>query len=440
MYLNTVTPSARTKLKLLTLALSLGVSGMACAHPGDMAKSFGSGDAVDFAVPDLAIVPSERIVVDHLNRVLFSYNAASGTHIRAMDASGAIDSSFGISGDLVPSDGAVDVKVDSANRIVVITGITAKGVAGIELSRYLSNGSVDSSFGSSGSTKIFYAAGDIYPNALTIDANDNIFALGEDGSSPGETHLLVAKVDSTGSADLSFGTSGVTSIATMPAGYDETNSQDIAIDHEGNIYLTGYTTLDDGTIVNSLAKVTSTGMPDVSFGGGASFVQLDVASADFTFAQSIAIDAKNNVLVAGGAGTYTNSQMFVARYLSDGNMDASFNGSGIELLNVESSDHAEVGTVLIDAKDRIVLTGASATGTGAVPALSVARLNNDGSLDTSFGHIGTETLVDKAWKGKSAFTHGQNIVICGDYYGGGLMMIDEIVGYDPLVISPPTGF
>ncbi len=440
MFLNSVGTRARTKLQFLTLAMSLAVSGMAFAHPGDMAKSFGSGGSIDIATPDLAVLPGERIVVDHSNRAVFSYTTTSGSHIRAIDASGAVDSSFGALGDLAPSDGVVDMKVDSANRIVVITGITIKGAGGIQLSRYLNNGSIDSSFGSLGSTSIFYAAGDIYPSALTIDSNDNIFALGEDGSSIDETHLLVAKVDSTGSVNLSFGSSGVTSIATMPAGYDETNAQDIAIDHDGNIYLTGYTTLDDGTIVNSLAKVTSTGMPDMSFGGGASFVQLDAASTDFTFAQSIAIDAKNNVIVAGGAGTYANSQMFVARYLSDGTLDTSFNGSGIELLNVETSDHAEVGTVLIDGKNRIVLTGVSATGPGAVPALSIARLNNDGSLDTSFGHSGTEMLADAAWKGKGAFTHGQNILIYGDYFGGGLMMMDEIIGYDPLVVSPPSGF
>jgi hypothetical protein len=81
MFLNTVGPRARTKLQLLTLAVSLGVSGIASAHPGDMAKSFGSGGAVGIGAPDLAIEPGERIVVDHSSRVVFSYTT-SGSHIR----------------------------------------------------------------------------------------------------------------------------------------------------------------------------------------------------------------------------------------------------------------------------------------------------------------------------------------------------------------------
>lgn len=127
-----------------------------------------------------------------------------------------------------------------------------------------------------------------------------------------------------------------------------------------------------------LARVTSGGVLDTTFLTGAGFNDT---------VRALAVDASGRI-VAGGSFTNVNgtNRNFIVRLNSDGGTDSSFNpGAGADnpvyavALYTNLTDTVNLG--------RSVIGGAFATFNGA-PRLGVARLNTNGTLDTTFD-IGT---------------------------------------------------
>src|SRR5207244_1122052 len=119
------------------------------------------------------------------------------------------------------------------------------------------------------------------------------------------------------------------------------------------------------------------GSPDTSFGGGG---QASLPGSLFPLA--LAIDASARIVVAGDVG----SDMGVARLNADGSPDTSFGNGGLVTIDFGGNDDA--AAVAIDAAGRIVLAGTAQTGSTSNFDFAVARLNGDGSLDTSFNGTG----------------------------------------------------
>jgi uncharacterized delta-60 repeat protein len=69
--------------------------------------------------------------------------------------------------------------------------------------------------------------------------------------------------------------------------------------------------------------------------------------------------------------------MMAARYNADGTLDTAFGTNGIATIDFGSGDEA-AKAVLIQGDGRIILTGNSSLG------FALARLNADGTLDTTF--------------------------------------------------------
>jgi len=158
----------------------------------------------------------------------------------------------------------------------------------------------------------------------------------------------------------------------------------------------------------------------------------------YTASYSILVDTHNRVLVGGSATNASVPQLFVARLDSDGTPDHFF-GGGVAFLAIAGTLESDGGHVLLDARGRVVITG-----TGTVPSydayFAAARLNDDGTVDATFGHGGTELLGTSAWNGYSTFTHDQSILVLGDATDGSSIMLNQLIGNPPLVVAPTSGF
>jgi uncharacterized delta-60 repeat protein len=84
------------------------------------------------------------------------------------------------------------------------------------------------------------------------------------------------------------------------------------------------------------------------------------------------------------AGTTAGTDFLVARYNPDGTLDTSFDGDGIATVDLGSIETATGLAIQSDGK--VVIVGSSGSDFG------VARLNSDGSLDTSFSADGKLTV------------------------------------------------
>src|SRR5439155_13478835 len=97
--------------------------------------------------------------------------------------------------------------------------------------------------------------------------------------------------------------------------------------------------------------------------------------------------------VAGGtASSVLSSDFALARYNDDGTLDDSFGGDGLVTTDfpVSSIPSDDVGhqVVIQQADGKIVVAGVSRDNIFGISAIALARYNTDGSLDATFGNNG----------------------------------------------------
>ncbi|HEX8146363.1 MAG TPA: Calx-beta domain-containing protein [Pyrinomonadaceae bacterium] len=131
---------------------------------------------------------------------------------------------------------------------------------------------------------------------------------------------------------------------------------------------------------------------DPTFGVGG-MVVTDLGA--YETAHAVAAQADGKLVVVGGAeapvqgpGASFVSDIFVLRYKADGSLDTTF-GSGGKVL-IDFGDTADSpSTVVVQADGKIVVVGIAfrfaSDGSGGVLDFALARLNADGTLDTTFG-------------------------------------------------------
>jgi uncharacterized delta-60 repeat protein len=116
-----------------------------------------------------------------------------------------------------------------------------------------------------------------------------------------------------------------------------------------------------------------------------------------TFGNANAIDANGKIVIAGTAELTQSrvSSMFVARMNTDGSPDTTFNGTGFEVLSSPPlTQLPSLRAVAIDAQGEIVVAGSFYETNNNLLEIVVARLNPDGSLDPSFGTNGMVLYSD----------------------------------------------
>src|SRR5436190_12438579 len=139
------------------------------------------------------------------------------------------------------------------------------------------------------------------------------------------------------------------------------------------------------TCLAALRSSIATALPgslDPSFGSGGTVVT--AIGAGDAAASAIAVQPDGRIVVAGFASNGTNDDFAVARYLTNGQLDASFGIGGVTLTNFGKSERADF--VAIQADGKIIAAGFSGNET------AVARYRTDGTLDPGFRGAGTVTV------------------------------------------------
>lgn len=165
---------------------------------------------------------------------------------------------------------------------------------------------------------------------------------------------------------------------TLDLGSPHDRAYDVAVQPDGKILVAGETF--PGAWNFALARYNRNGSLDSSFGAGG------IVRTEFGWGLGVAIqpDGKIVVVGAGGLPGHTGGADFaVARYNADGTLDPSFGAGGKAVADFGFSDVAY--EVAIQQDGKIVVAGSARRerfiGT---EAFGLARLNSDGSLDTSF--------------------------------------------------------
>jgi uncharacterized delta-60 repeat protein len=272
---------------------------------------------------------------------------------------------------------------------IIVPLLTATGVFG-----QAANGNLDPTFGSAGTVRTDFSGNIDRANAVAIQSDGKIVAAGSSFSSTKTVEdFIVARYNANGSLDKRFGNNGK---ITTDFFRNVDSISALAIQPDGKIVVAGVAQLagTGGTPrVFALARYTSDGRPDSSFGNGGSLTTS--FGGTFAAASAIMLQPDGKIVVAGTADfnpRVPNSGLdfAVARYNSNGILDASFGDAGKIVYDFFGSfDQANAAALQPDGKI-IVVGSASYDSFNRDIGFALTRFNADGTTDFGFGSGGKQ--------------------------------------------------
>jgi uncharacterized delta-60 repeat protein len=335
---------------------------------------------------------------------------------------GDFDPSFGTDGVTLTAIGesygsAYDMAIQPDGKII-LAGEARFGTNKFTLARYNTDGTLDADFGYEGIVTTTIADSDHGMSVVLQD--DGSIVLAGRTLSGSDYHGVVVRYTSIGEMDPTFGVSGIVHLN------DINNIESAIIQEDGKIVVGGY--YDDNF---TLARLNTNGTIDNSFGdnGYTITVLQDGSGQDcISYIKVVDLQSDGKIVAAG----FTNSpntyyDMAVARYTSDGQLDASFAVNGY--LTADLGGLADFGTALkIQDDGKIVIGGhkefAIITGVPEYDA-AIVRLDSDGNYDDTFGTDGIAffRLTEQA-------TYVDDITIQDD---GKILFTGQIVNYSAFI-------
>jgi uncharacterized delta-60 repeat protein len=405
---------SKTLAALLPLAGAL-LTAAAAAAPGKLDPGFGTGGLVTTATaPGAGADFQNGLAIQRDGRILVGgssdMGAAAGGHqwrISRYTHKGELDSSFGTGGTVttsMSSAGGFDEHVwnltlDRDGKIVAAgDAVTATGGFDVALARFNADGTLDTSFGTAG--KVTTAIGPdtrrdrAHDVAVMDDGKIVVAGFADMGPGAGRRNFMLARYNPDGTLDGTFGSGGIVITRVAPGdNNDVVTTNGLTIADAGKFILSGQANMGAGAggFNFALARYNPDGTLDGSFGSGG-IVTTAVAPGDnFDTASSVAIHPAGKIVAGGVAesGGFVFDWALV-RYNPDGSLDNSFGEGGKVTTNVgpgNSDDDEE--ELVIQSTGKILIGGSVAPTAVTVDSdFAIARYNDDGTLDGSFGSGG----------------------------------------------------
>jgi uncharacterized delta-60 repeat protein len=346
-----------------------------------------------------------RIFASAVSLALAFILVAANLSNQALAAVGDLDSSFGTNGKVTTqvladfnSASAVALQADGK---ILAAGLVSPGPGSEDfgLVRYLGNGSLDMNFGVGGKVTTAFNNSPAYANDIAVQANGYILVAGSlFNPAQGASDFAIVRYTTNGSLDVNFGAGGkvVTDFATNSSDY----AYAIALQADGKIVVAG-SSAPGAAYLNdlALARYNSNGSLDVNFGVGGKVTTAMLAGGN-EVATDLAIQADGKIVVVGQAAHSNTSDVVLARYSSNGNLDPGF-GIGGKVVT-DFSGTSDLASALVIQGDGRIVVGGSTTGPQDRDFV-VARYNSNGTPDGGFG-AGGHTISD--FNGSADFLGG----------------------------------
>lgn len=292
---------------------------------------------------------------------------------------GSLDSTFGVNGVTthaigISHDYLYSLALQSDGKIVAAGYYTHLATPYMVVTRYLTDGSLDSTFSTDGIASTGVSS---YGQAVAIQSDGKIVVGGAQANEFAAFRFLTD-----GSLDPTFDGDGVGLVA-VSGGADR--AMDMVILPDGKVLLAGASNI-GGTAQSALAVLLTDGTPDLGFGAGG-FVTHDIGTGNEELS-SVTLTSDGQFLTAGTAIQSGLNDSLLARFLTDGSLDSSFAGTGYVLTSISTGTDVFLETApLVGEKIGVVGYGVFGGAVGAV----AGRLLSDGSFDSGFGVNGIST-------------------------------------------------
>lgn len=261
---------------------------------------------------------------------------------------------------------------------------------GMQLVRYNSNGTLDTSFGTQGLVLTNMGSSPpsgVWPSgrsdpayALSVvvqPATGKIVVAGHRGY-----EFLLARYNANGTLDTSFGASGNGLVTSAAANLDNEDRK-VMIDSSGRLVVLG-AALGLSYIYSLMRRFDANGVRDLSYGTGGGFAFVNPAANNYTYnfsPVSALLDPVDNAVLVGYTRSSTPDRPAVFRLLPNGGPDLSFGNQGLAFLPGTSSIHPT--SIARQTNGKLVVSAGG----------MLWRLNANGTTDTSFGTAGVASIV-----------------------------------------------
>lgn len=325
----------------------------------------------------------------------------AATNAEAAAGPGSLDASFGTGGKVLTSLAGVS----QANEALVSdAAVQSNGdivVSGsFGLLRYLPNGKLDTSFGTNGVAQTGFGGA-----ALAIQPNGEYVVVGQDETGPdlSQEDFAVARLTTSGTLDPTFGHGGVVATA-FPNAADGAGADAVLVEANGDI-LAGGEALVPGTTRNE---------PTVAQGALALYNSSGTLVSSFGsggLVQSAAVTTGITTLGTDASGDVFTLPAF-AEFSPTGQFDSSVTAEPITV-----SSHGGTGAFL--ANGQSLIAGTVSLGRGFTD-VQVQRFNANGSTDSTFSNppFVFATPNDHEFPGAIAVAPNGQVVVAGAHFRG----------------------
>ncbi len=320
---------------------------------GALDLTFNPTPGVSQSVEVVSVFPDNRVMV---GGSFHSVNGAPRSGVARLNSDGSLDASFD-PGLGLSNGGHLLVIAPEPTGACVIAGSFWEfdGVTRGNIARVNADGSLDT-------TSFITGVGtNLWISDVVVQPDGKLIISGAFSTYGGFPRSGVARMNADGTIDATFdpgnGANGFVS--------------NIALQPDGKVLIAGSFTSYDGTPRRRIARLNPDGSLDSTFDPGSGFA----GGSASVFA--LALQPDGRVIALGSFTSFNGTpRQRLARLNSNGSLDTSFDpGAG-------PSDTADVLILQPDGKALIAGIFASYDG---IPRARLARLNHDGSLDTSFG-------------------------------------------------------
>lgn len=293
------------------------------------------------------------------------------------DSPGDLDPTFGSQGKVTTDFGFDNSEAKAAavqpDGKIVVAGFSYNGHAyDFALARYKSDGLLDPTFSQDGLVTTHLSNDDNFTAAALALQPDGKLVVA--GSSNGA--FVVVRYQSNGQLDPTFSGDGIVTTDL------EGDAQAVALQANGKIVVAGGSS---GAFL--LMRYNSNGVLDPNFDGdGIVITQVGI----FGGAKAVAIQADGKILAAGTSHAQSGGDRFsLVRYKLNGSLDPDFGSGGISIIDF-SGWIEEANAMALQPDGKIVVAGSNLS-SSSQRNFALARYLSNGSLDPSFDSDGKVT-------------------------------------------------
>lgn len=329
--------------KLLFTCLTLVTLEVALAQDGSLDTTFDVGLGANANIETTALQPDGKLLI---GGAFSSYDGITQNRIARLNSDGSLDTSFNAGG-IGANNSVLSIIIQPDGKILVCGAFEFyNNIPVSKIIRLNTDGSLDSSFNNSTIASYY-----IYNMALQSDGKILI------ATQYNITSRRIERLNSDGTLDESFNLGIGTNLDIFT----------IATLSDGKILIGGNFTSYNSVSTGNIAKLNSDGTLDLSFNSGTGFNG---------YVHKIVIQPDSKILVGGYFSNYNGATVNnFTRINSDGSIDSSFNtGTG-------TSNY--VLSIAIQSDNKILIGGGFYVYNG-MPITQLARINQNGSLDSSF--------------------------------------------------------